>query len=148
MERADIERIAQEYGIMLIPKRKVLVFKCGDRTFVGDAEVVLKARSEQQHREVFAWIVEECRRLDALLAADDELVRCARSGSQSARQTIVEECIERIRGNTQTTSELLLQAARAFAQEHLEDALASQYPWSYGQLYQMVRAWVRETYRV
>jgi hypothetical protein len=148
MERADIERIAQEYGITLIPKRKTLAFKCGDRTFIGEAEVVLKARSEQQHREVFAWIVKECGRLDALLAADDELVRRGRSGSNAARQAIVEECVERVRGNTQTTSELLLQAARAFAQEHLEDALASQYPWSYGQLYQIVRAWVRETYRV
>ena len=134
--------------ITLIPKRKTLVFKCGDRTFVGESEVVLKARSELQHREVFAWIMNECRRLDALLAADDELVRCARAGEHSARLAIIEECIERIRGNTQTTSELLLQAARAFAQEHLEESLASQHPWSYGHLYRMVRAWVKETYRV
>lgn len=148
MERADIERIAQEHAITLIPRRKTLVFKCGDRTFAGEAEMVLKAKSEQQHREVFAWIVEECRRLDALLAADDELVRRARAGEQAARLAVVEECVERVRGNTRTTSELLLQAARTFAQEHLEEALASQYPWSYGQLYRTVRAWVRETYGV
>ncbi len=148
MEKGDIERIAQEYGITLISKRKSVAFKCGDRTFIGESEVVLKAYSEQQHREVFAWIVKECRRLDALLAADDELVRRARAGEQAACQAIVEECIERIRGNTQTKSELLLQAARAFAQEHLEESLASQHPWSYGHLYRMVRAWVRETYRV
>jgi hypothetical protein len=148
MEIKEISDIAQEYGIVLVPTRKTIHLKHGNRTFVGDSELILKARCEEEHRQVFSWIARECQRLDALAAAEDELVRRARIGEHAAREAIIEECIERVRGNTQTTSEHLLQEARRVAWEHLEEALQSQYPWSYGTLYSIVRVWVKETYRL
>jgi hypothetical protein len=145
-----LERIAHEYHIELIPQtRGRLNFQCGERTFSGEPEcVLLNVYSEASLRTMFDWIAQECQRLDAMEAHDDALVARAREGDEEARQAIVGECIERVKSNTHITSEPFLQSAREKAQEHLDESLASQYPWSYGTLYTIVRGWVKQTYRV
>lgn len=150
MGRADLKRIAHEYRIVLIPKTKgILNFQCGERTFYGEPEcVLLNVYSEGSLRAMFAWIAQECQRLDAMEAHDDEMVRRARLGDQEARQSIVDECVDRVKHNTHMTGASFLQGVKEKALAHLDESLASDYPWSYGTLYTIVRLWVKQTYRV